>query len=295
MLACSSLSVRAGWRLLLNGIDLAVHPGEFVAVLGENGAGKTTLLRALAGESLAPLRAGGRVALAGRPIHAWSARERAQLRAVLPQHTESSFAFTAEEVALLGRYPYGGTTARDRAIARRALQLADAAHLAERDVGTLSGGERARVHLAAVFAQLWETESEHARFLLLDEPTAALDLAHQHHLLATAREFAARRRLGVLAILHDLNLAAQYADRVLVLRDGRLLAQGVPRDVLSPQLIADGFAVAASVLAHPLKPAPLIATAQRSVLLHTRQRVPCAPPCPDKVSTSSSSAPATTA
>ncbi len=290
MLACFSLSVRAGWRHLLNDIDVAVRPGEFVAVLGENGAGKSTLLRALAGESLAPLRAIGRVELAGRPIHAWSSRERARLRAVLPQHAEPSFAFTAEEVALLGRFPYG-STAVDRAIARQALQLADAAHLAERDVTTLSGGERARVLLAAVFAQLWETEAEHPRYLLLDEPTAALDLAHQHHLLATAREFAARRRLGVLAILHDLNLAAQYADRVLVLRSGRLLAQGAPRDVLSPQLIADGFAVAAHVLAHPLKPAPLIATAQRSA----PQRVPCAPPCPNVTSTLSSSAPAKTA
>lgn len=291
MLACSSLSVRAGWRWLLQDIDLAVHPGEFVAVLGENGAGKTTLLRALAGESLAPRRASGRVVLAGRSIDGWSAHERARLRAVLPQHTESSFAFTAEQIALLGRYAWGGTTARDRAIARRALQLVDAAHLAERDVTTLSGGERARVHLAAVFAQLWETESEHARFLLLDEPTAALDLAHQHHVLATAREFAARRGLGVLAILHDLNFAAQYADRLLVLRGGRVLAQGAPRQVLAPPLIADAFAVAASVLAHPLKPAPLIATAQRSA----PQRVACAPSCHDTISTSSSSAPATTA
>ncbi len=294
MLVCASLSVRAGWRLLLKDIDLAVRPGEFVAVLGENGAGKTTLLRALAGESLAPLRAGGRVELAGRPINAWPPRERARLRAVLPQHTEVSFAFTALEVALLGRHPHGATAA-DRAIALQALQLADAAHLAERAVATLSGGERTRVFMAATFAQLWETGFERPRFLLLDEPTGALDLAHQHHLLATARQFAAQRGLGVLAILHDLNLAAQYADRVLVLRDGRLLAQGAPREVLSPSLIAEAFAVAASVLAHPLKPAPLIATAQRSVLVHARQRVPCAPPCLSRTPTSSSSAPATTA
>lgn len=260
MLECSSLCVRAGWRRLLVDVDLAVAAGELVAVLGENGAGKTTLLRALAGEPLAPLRASGSVTLAGRPILAWSAR----LRAVLPQHTDLAFAFTAEEVARLGRYPHGGAAADDLLIAQRALQLADAAHLAQREVATLSGGERARVFLAAVLAQLWETESDQPRFLLLDEPTAALDLAHQHHLLATAREFAATRGLGVLAILHDLNLAAQYADRVLVLRDGRLLAQGAPREVLTPALIAEGFSVAARVLAHPLKPALLIATAQRS-------------------------------
>jgi iron complex transport system ATP-binding protein len=264
MLACRSLCVRASWRRLLVDIDLAVGPGEFLAVLGENGAGKTTLLRALAGEPLVPLRVTGGVELCGRPIAQWSARRRAQLRAVLPQHTDVSFAFTAEEVAVLGRYPHSGLTADDRAIAQRALVLADAAHLAQREVATLSGGERARVFLAAVFAQLWETESDLPRFLLLDEPTAALDLAHQHHLLATAREFAAQRGLGLLAILHDLNLAAQYADRLLVLRDGRLLAQGAPREVLTPDLIGAGFAVAACVMAHPLKPAPLIATAQRS-------------------------------
>jgi iron complex transport system ATP-binding protein len=267
MLECFSLCVRASWRRLLVNLDMRLEPGEFLAVLGENGAGKTTLLRALAGEPLAPLRSSGRVTLAGRPIHAWSARERARLRAVLPQHTDLAFAFTAEEVARLGRYPHGGTAVDDALIAARALQMADAEHLAQRDVATLSGGERARVFLAAVLAQLWETESDQPRFLLLDEPTAALDLAHQHHLLATAREFAATRGLGMLAILHDLNLAAQYADRVLVLRDGGLLAQGAPREVLTPALIAEGFAVAASVLAHPLKPAPLIATAQRSSFL----------------------------
>lgn len=276
MLACSALSVRAGWRHLLKGIELAVRPGEFVAVLGENGAGKSTLLRALAGESIAPLRASGRVELAGRPVGAWPPLERARLRAVLTQHTELAFSFTALEIALLGRYAYGAAAA-DRAIARQALRLADAAHLAEREVATLSGGERARVLLAAVFAQLWEMEAPRPRFMLLDEPTAALDLAHQHHLLATAREFAARRGLGVLTILHDVNLAAQYADRVLVLFDGRLLAQGTPHEVLSPPVIAEAFAVAAHVLSHPLKPAPLIATAQRSALPHGRQHVPLAP------------------
>jgi len=265
MLECKELNVRAGWRRLLEGIDLRLAPGEFVAVLGENGAGKTTLLRALAGERFEPaLRASGAVRLNSRAIDGYPVRARARLRAVLPQQSEAAFSFTSLEVAALGRYAFGGGGEDDRRIARQALALADAAHLERRELPTLSGGERARVHLAAVFAQLWERESDAARYLLLDEPTAALDLAHQHHVLASARTFAAERGLGVLAILHDLNLVAQYADRVYVLRDGRLLAQGEPRQVLSPQLIAEGFAVAACVLAHPLKPAPLIATAQRS-------------------------------
>lgn len=265
MLECEALTVRAGWRVLLADIALRLAPGEFVAVLGENGAGKTTLLRALAGERLAPaLRASGSVRINGRPIGRYSAAQRARLRAVLPQHADAAFAFTALEVAALGRYAFGGDGREDRAIARRALALADGSHLAERELPTLSGGERARVHMAAAFAQLWEREAIEPRYLLLDEPTAALDLAHQHHLLACARAFAQERAIGVLAILHDLNLAAQYADRVFVLRDGRLLAQGAPAEVFTPALIAEGFAVAARVLAHPLKPAPLVATAQRA-------------------------------
>lgn len=265
MLECEALSVRAGWRRLLVDVDLKVAPGEVVAVLGENGAGKTTLLRALAGERLAPaLRVSGSVRINGCALDRYDARARARLRAVLPQHAEAAFAFTALEVAALGRYAFGGDGQTDRAIAAQALALADAAHLENREMPTLSGGERARVHMAAAFAQLWEREAPQPRYLLLDEPTAALDLAHQHHLLATVRRFAAERGIGVLAILHDLNLAAQYADRVFVLRDGRLLAQGAPAQVLTPALIADGFAVAARVLAHPLVSAPLVATAQRT-------------------------------
>jgi iron complex transport system ATP-binding protein len=268
MLQCQALHVRAGWRRLLVDVDLALAPGEVVAVLGENGAGKTTLLRALAGERFGPpLRASGSVRINGRPIERLDARTRARLRAVLPQHSDSAFSFTALEVAALGRYAFGGSGSEDRAIARHALALADAAHLSERELPTLSGGERARVHLAAAFAQLWERECDEARYLLLDEPTAALDLAHQHHVLGTVRAFAAQRALGVLAIVHDLNLAALYADRLYVLRDGALLAQGRPQEVLTPELIGTGFAVAARVLAHPLKPALLVATAHRSAAL----------------------------
>jgi iron complex transport system ATP-binding protein len=129
---------------------------------------------------------------------------------------------------------------------------------------TLSGGEQARVHLASVFAQFWETQSTSPRFLLLDEPTASLDLAHQHQLLGTAREFARTRGIGVVAILHDLNLAAMYADRVVVLLRGAVIAQGTPREVLQPATIGEGFAVAAQVLPHPLvDDGMLIATASR--------------------------------
>lgn len=262
MLSCHALSVHAGRTPLLASVDFQLAPGERLAVLGENGAGKSTLLRLLAGESPGPgLRSSGEVHIAGRRIGAWTARQLARLRAVLPQQTDLAFAFNALELVQLARYPHDETEARSLTIARQALRLAEAAAFEQREVATLSGGERARVFLAVCFAQLWETQVEQPRYLLLDEPTAALDLAHQHHLLDTARRFANERGLGLLAILHDLNLAAQYADRLLLLRQGRLLAQGRPDEVLTAERIAQGFGVSSCILAHPLRPGLLVATA----------------------------------
>jgi iron complex transport system ATP-binding protein len=267
MLTASNITVTLRARRLLDDVSIHVAPGETVAILGENGAGKTTLLRALAGDRQpSGARQNGEVTLAGRPIGDWSLSERARLRAVLPQRPELAFAFNAREVAGFGRYAHHGgwRSAEDQRIADAALRLTDAFHLAEREVTTLSGGEQARVHLASVFAQLWDVQSASPRFLLLDEPTAALDLAHQHRLLETAHEFAHTRAIGVVAILHDLNLAAMYADRVVVLRRGTLIAQGTPAEVLQPATIGDGFAVAAHVLPHPLVDGGmLIATASR--------------------------------
>jgi iron complex transport system ATP-binding protein len=264
MLDVRDVSVRIGARKLLDGVSLAMSAGETVAIVGENGAGKSTLLKLVAGDRLPPrAHLDGSVHVAGRDLRAWSLAERARLRAVLPQRPELAFAFTSREVAMFGRYPVSTRwrDPREREIVDEALALADAFHLADREVTTLSGGEQARVHLAAAFAQLWETDYPHPRFLLLDEPTAALDLAHQHALLASARGFAAQRNLGILAILHDLNLAASYADRVMVLHGGRVLAQGPPSEVLRPDTIAKGFGVAAHVLRHPITQGMLIATA----------------------------------
>lgn len=266
MLDIAHATVRIGARKLLEDVSLTVDAGEFVVVIGENGAGKSTLLKMASGDPM-PSRAqvAGSVSVAGRSLRHWTLGERARLRAVLSQRPELAFAFTAREVVMFGRYPVSTRwrDPRDREIVDETLALADALHLADREVTTLSGGEQARVHLAAAFAQLWEADYPHPRFLLLDEPTAALDLAHQHALLATARSFAAQRNMGVLAILHDLNLAASYADGVVVLQGGRVLARGTPSAVLQPETIAQGFGVAAHVLRHPLTNGMLIATAAR--------------------------------
>jgi len=263
MLEARDLTVHLRERAVLSRVTLALAPGETLAVVGENGAGKSTLLRVLAGERGPRTRVTGQVLLAGRLLPAWTLSERARLRAVVPQRPEIAFAFTAREVAGLGRYHARGNPAQDRVIVDAALALCDATHLADREVTTLSGGEQARVHLASAFAQLWERECEHPRFVLLDEPTAALDLAHQHALLAAARGFARERGIGILAVLHDLNLAAAYADRVAILHRGRVLADGPPERVLLPANIAEGFGVAAQVIPHPLTRGLLIATAAR--------------------------------
>lgn len=234
MLRAQDLVYAASGRRLLDGVSIDLVAGEVHALLGPNGAGKSTLLRLLAQE-IKPMS--GRIELDGRALASFSAAAQARRRAVLPQSESLRFGFTAEQVVTLGRLPcIHQRPQREREIVFEALQLAGVAGLAQRRYPTLSGGERARVQFARVMAQIWEAGDEGARYLLLDEPTASLDLAHQHECLNVARRFAAGG-VGVLAILHDPNLAMQYADRVTLLREGRVLACGAPQDVLDAEHI----------------------------------------------------------
>lgn len=258
MLSAQALTVRIGANTLLDGVSLTLNPGEVLAVVGPNGAGKSTLLRALSGE-LAPFA--GQVLMNGRPLAAWLPRQAARMRGVLPQSSALAFRFPVLDVVSMGRGPYRKThtQAQNRAIAEQALALTDTAELAARIYTTLSGGERQRVQLARVLAQIWEPQGPLHRYLLLDEPTSALDLAHQHAVLAIARHFADSQTAGVLAVLHDLNLAALYADRIAVLRRGQLIETGPPGQVLNSELIQRIFGYPVSVGRHPLYPdSPLL-------------------------------------
>ncbi len=250
---------------LLEDVSLELRAGELIAVVGPNGAGKSTLLKALAGDLPAVWIRAGRVDLAGRPLAAWPRRERARRLGVLPQQTPVPFAFTALETVLLGRSPHGDReTAADRVIARQALAAAGVEHLAERLCPTLSGGEAQRVGFARVLAQLWPSPTPRAeapRYLLLDEPTASLDLARQHELLSVARAWADEENIGVLVILHDLNLAARYADRLLVLGAGRTRGLGSPADLLTPELLQDTFGLPTLVNPHPTRGHPVVTCA----------------------------------
>jgi iron complex transport system ATP-binding protein len=244
--AAERLCYRAGARLLVDGVSLAVEPGQVHALLGPNGAGKTTLLRLLAGE-LEP--ESGSIELNGRTLATLTPRERARQRAVLPQSHGLSFGFSGAQVVALGRLPCPRHGAADETrIVRDALELAGVAHLAGRSYPTLSGGERARVQLARAMAQVWEPlPDDTPRFLLLDEPTASLDLAHQHDCLRAVRALA-ERGLGVIVVLHDPNLALRYATHATLLGRGRVLEQGPPTQVITAEALEQLYGVPVRLL-----------------------------------------------
>ncbi|MFN3984820.1 MAG: heme ABC transporter ATP-binding protein [Rhodocyclaceae bacterium] len=246
MLRGFKLDYVVGGRRLLTAADLALAPGERVALMGPNGAGKSTLLKLLAGEH-AP--SAGHVEMNGRPLARWRPRERARMRAVLPQQLDLVFPFTAYEVAMLGRTPHhaGAPDRHDRNVVGEVLELLDVLHLAHRPYTRLSGGERARVQLARVFAQIWDTDAGGPRYLLLDEPTAPLDVAHQLDLMGKLAAIAGRE-VGVLLIVHDLNLAAAHVDRIVLLRDGLVCHAGTPAQVITPATLREVFDVDARVL-----------------------------------------------
>ncbi|MFZ5468218.1 MAG: ABC transporter ATP-binding protein [Myxococcota bacterium] len=221
---------------VLRAVSFAVREGELWAVLGPNGAGKSTLLRALAG--LLPLR-GGEVALAGRALRSYGRRELAQTVAWVPQATEAESGFTGLELALLGRSPhlgFGGLpSGGDVARARAALEEMGVGHLAARSTAEVSGGERRLFWLARALVQS-------PRVLFLDEPTAFLDVRHQVRSLERVRAYVTKGAAAV-AVLHDVNLAAAFADQVVLLREGKVLAQGEARKVLTGELLEELFDV----------------------------------------------------
>jgi iron complex transport system ATP-binding protein len=252
MLRTQNLHIRRGTKTVLSDITLELRPGEVLGVLGPNGAGKSTLLGALCGELHGDH---GSVWLDDRELRHWAAPLRAQRLAVLPQVSTLDFAFRVEEVVGMGRLPHQSGRVRDDEIVAAALHAADAGHLSGRSYLALSGGERQRVHLARVLAQLWPGEV--GQTLLLDEPTSMLDPLHQHTTLQAVREFA-DRGAAVLVILHDLNLAARYCDRLLLLEGGRPVALDTPQQVLKPEPLKAVFGLEVLVQQHPERGHPLI-------------------------------------
>ncbi|MFF3175070.1 heme ABC transporter ATP-binding protein [Streptomyces sp. NPDC057900] len=243
------LRVRLGGRQVLDSIELTVHAGEVLALVGPNGAGKSTLLAALAADLPAT---SGTVRIDGRPVTEWSAPELALRRAVLPQSAALSFPFPVADVVRMGRAPWAGTEREDEddPAVRAAMAATEVTAFAARPFSALSGGERARVALARVLAQ-------RAPLLLLDEPTAALDLRHQELVLRICRERAAAGD-AVVVVLHDLGLAAAYADRAAVLHDGRIAVDGPPAEVFTGALLGEVYRQPVEVFPHPRTGVPLV-------------------------------------
>ncbi|TKK30838.1 heme ABC transporter ATP-binding protein [Pseudomonas sp. CFBP13528] len=252
MLRVEALQIRRAGKTVLADVTLDLLPGEVLGVLGPNGAGKSTLLSALCGELLPDQ---GKVWLGQQELKNLSGAQRAQRLAVLPQTSTLDFAFRVEEVVGMGRLPHQTGRVRDEDIINAALHAADVGHLSGRSYLALSGGERQRVHLARVLAQLWPGEA--GQTLLLDEPTSMLDPLHQHTTLQAIRSFA-DRGAAVLVILHDLNLAARYCDRILLLEDGRPHALDTPTQVLRPEPLKAVFGLDVLVQSHPERGHPLI-------------------------------------
>lgn len=233
-------------------VSLTLHGGRISGLLGPNGSGKSTLLRLAAG-LLTPRR--GMVRLAGQNLRTMGRGEIARRIAVVPQNALMPEGFTGWEVVFAGRTPHlgllRGASAVDEAIVNRALALVDAAPFAERAVGELSGGERQRLLLARALAQ-------EPSVLLLDEPTAHLDLPHQLSFLDLVLRLTREGGLAVLAVFHDLNLAAEYCDTIALMRAGSIVADGPPEQVLTPATISDVYGVEVSVVRHPQSGRPVV-------------------------------------
>ncbi|MFE5286429.1 heme ABC transporter ATP-binding protein [Nocardia sp. NPDC056611] len=248
-LRARQVSAKRGDRTVLDGIDFDVVAGQIVALVGPNGAGKSTLLAALAGELEL---SGGSVELDGHALTHWTHLDMARRRAVLPQSHTVGFPFSAREVVAMGRSPWARTARQehDEQVIAAAMAATDVERFAARPFPALSGGERARVALARVLAQDTAT-------LLLDEPTAALDLGHQEQVLRLARD-RATAGAAVVVVLHDLGVAAAYADRVAVLDAGRIAADGPPRQILTAELLTRVYQHPVDVFDHPVTGAQLV-------------------------------------
>lgn len=257
LLEARGITVSVEGRALVDGVDVSVAGGEVVGLVGPNGAGKSTLLRAATGVSGGLKPEAGTVLIDGRPIATYPRAELFRRVAVVQQLPDAPPSMTVHDLVLLGRFPHLGLfrreSERDHEIARAAMARTGCAALAERHLGTLSGGERRRAFIARALAQ-------EPRLLLLDEPTANLDADAQAQVLELLRDLA-RAGVGVLVVLHDLTFAAAYCDRLLLMHGGRLVASGAPAEVLAPAHVAAVYGSHVRVLPHPDTGLPVIVPA----------------------------------
>jgi iron complex transport system ATP-binding protein len=247
-----AVSLRYGPRRVIRQVSVQIEQGEFFVIIGPNGAGKTTLLKALSG--LHPLSEGV-IQIRQRSIEDYAKKELARTLAMVPQQIDANFPFTVAETVLMGRYPHLGLLAvegkRDLELAEQAMEFTEVIDLAGRRLGQLSGGERQRVIIARAICQ-------QSKILLLDEPTASLDPAHQLRIMDLMERLRLREQITIIMVSHDLNLAATYADRLLLLKDGKVEKIGSPREVLTGAQLSQSYGCTLLVDDHPLLGTPRV-------------------------------------
>lgn len=252
LLQARNVTLHLGERKLLDDINLTLSTGEVVALIGPNGAGKSTLLRVLTGFQMPD---SGEITLAGRSLNDWSGEALSRKRAVMRQRSGMAFSWAVEDVIAMGRAPW--PEKETKSIVREVMALTGCDTLAGRDFCQLSGGEQQRVQLARALAQLWLEGQPHG-WLFLDEPTSALDLYHQQHILRLLRRLSLMGTLSVCVVLHDLNLAALWADRIVLLHEGRLVTNGSPQEVLDETTLQHWYQADLRVFRHPEHPVPQV-------------------------------------
>lgn len=256
MLSTSHISYRIGKKKILNDISAEFLPGEFNMVLGPNGSGKSSFLKIFSGE----IRGfEGTVMYDHKKLYSFKKEELAKRRAVMSQQPDLHFPLTVEEVVMMGRYPHFifNPGKKDRMICQQVIGRMDLTAFRERNYLTLSGGEKQRVQFARVLAQVWEPPDSGLSYLFLDEPLASLDINYQQEFLQIAREFAGPGTV-LIAVMHDINLAAHYGDKLFFLKNGELAEQGRPADILNAELIERIFGVKVSVIRNPVTNDPLM-------------------------------------
>lgn len=251
LFALDGVSFGVPGRTLLEPLTFSLPTRRVIGLIGHNGSGKSTLLKLLARQQTP---SSGTIRFEGKTLDAWASRAFARKVAYLPQQTPPSSGLLVKELVALGRYPWHGALgrfgAKDREKVTEAMALTDVEPFADRLVDTLSGGERQRVWLAMLVAQ-------DAECLLLDEPTSALDIAHQIEVLSLVHRLSADRGLGVIVVLHDVNMAARFCDEIIALHSGRMIVRGAPEEVMTSQQLARIYGVDMSVIAHPQTQRPI--------------------------------------
>ena len=249
MLDLQQVSYAVSKKFLVKMASMQIFPGEFVVIMGANGAGKSTLLKMMSG-ALQPTE--GKILFKGKDPKKYKTEELALHRAVLSQHNHISFPMLAYEIVLMGRYPYfdNKPSQTDESIVNLAMETMHISHLSSRDYNTLSGGEAQKVQMSRVLSQIGETSLKQTKLLLLDEPVSHLDIKYQHQLLKEAKSLC-QKNVAVVAVLHDINLALKYADKILFMKDGEILQSIAKQEPVTAKLLKQVFDIEVKIFDMP--------------------------------------------